>query len=79
MNIENMTKEELEKLKQELEGKKLKIGNDSKNELKKSFVESMSEAGRINRENIQSKREQRYEEMISDLPEIESPMSRHHQ
>lgn len=76
MNIENMTKEELEKLKKELEGKKLQIDNSSKLESEKEIVEKLSENARINRENIQAKREEKYEQMINDSEEIPTIGSR---
>lgn len=76
INLDNMSLVELEQLKSEIEGKTLKISNNSKIEKEKAYVEQISESSRINRDNIQAKRNQRYEEMISNSQEIESPMNK---
>lgn len=72
-NLENMTIEELEELKKELAGKTL-IPDSSERE--KAFVETMSSNAQIQREAIQQRRDEQYEQMIAEAGEIESPMSR---
>ena len=72
-NLENMTIEELEELKKELAGKTL-IPDSSERE--KTFVETMSSNAQIQREAIQQRRDEQYEQMIAEAGEIESPMSR---
>jgi len=44
----------------------------------KSFVESMSFQGKELQETIQKRRDERYEQMISEAKEIESPINRLH-
>ena len=49
-------------------------------EMEKSYVETISSQARLQQENIQRRRDERYEEMISEAEEklgpIESPMDR---
>ena len=59
----------------EKDGKTLSLFDNSQSR-EKSFVEAMSQDARIQQENIQARRDARYEEMIAEAGEIESPMSR---
>ena len=77
-NLDNMSVEELEKLKKELAGKSLKIDDSAISDRNKSFVETMSSEAMTQKDVIQRKREERYEEMISEVEELESPISRLH-
>lgn len=44
----------------------------------KAFVEAMSSQARANEEAMQQRRDERYEQMINEAEEIESPMGRLH-
>lgn len=74
LDIENMTKEQLEQLKRKLNGKTLKINNVIESE--RAFAEIIAEPAKVQQENIQRRRDERYEEMIAEAKEVESPMSR---
>jgi hypothetical protein len=75
MNIDNMTKEELESLRKKIETEKtLKINNSLEQE--KEIVESLSEKGTEYKDKIQASRDERYEEMINESEEIPTIGSR---
>ena len=58
--------------------KTLSIFNQTRINREKSFVETMSSGARAHDEYIQSKRNERYEQMIEEAGELESPSSRLH-
>ncbi len=67
--VENIKKEE---------AKTLSLFNQSDKEREKAFVETMSSGARVHDEYIQARRDARYEEMIQEAGEIDSPVSRLH-
>lgn len=56
--------------------KTLRIDSQALEERNRAFVEAMSSPFRQMLEGIQRERERRYEEMIDELPLVDSPMSR---
>lgn len=60
------------------DAKTLSLFNQSDKDRERAFVETMSSGARAHDEYIQSRRDARYEEMIQEAGEIESPASRLH-
>ena len=60
------------------DAKTLSMFNQTRINREKSFVETMSSGARAHDEYIQSKRNERYEQMIEEAGELESPSSRLH-
>ena len=60
------------------DAKMLSMFNQTRINREKSFVETMSSGARAHDEYIQSKRNERYEQMIEEAGELESPSSRLH-
>lgn len=58
--------------------KTLSIFNQTRINRGKSFVEVMSSDARVHDEYMQSKRNERYEKMIDEAGEVETPLSRLH-
>lgn len=58
--------------------KTLSIFNQTRINREKSFVEVMSSGARVHDEYMQSKRNERYEKMIDEAGEVETPLSRLH-
>ncbi len=54
----------------------LKISSNDERKREKALAETLSAQAQEIRGNIQARREERYQEMIDELPPVESPMSR---
>lgn len=67
-----VTKEELEDLKEKV----LNIGSNAKIERDKALTETLSSQVIGVTDSMQRRREERYQEMIDELPPVESPMDR---
>jgi len=67
-----VTKEELEDLKEKV----LNIGSNAKIERDKALAETLSSQVIGVTDSMQRRREERYQEMIDELPPVESPMDR---
>ncbi len=61
------------------DAKTLSIFNQVTSNRGQAFVETMSEGARAHDEYMQARRDERYEQMIQEAGEVESPVSRLHQ
>lgn len=61
---------------QEEKAKILKMSSEAEKERERALAETLLRPATEFRENIEAAREARYQEMIDELPPIESPMDR---
>ena len=74
----NQLDEYRKKAEQSEDAKTLSLFNQSDKDMERTFVETMSSGARAHDEYIQARRDARYEEMIQEAGEIESPANRLH-